>query len=379
MGYLGRAYLQGSFDVTYVGAPTTPTTTTTLTVAIVDSADPVWNGDALAYTIEVANIGAIDADNVEVVITLDPQMTYVSASGTGWAVSESGGVVTCTRATLATGAAPAITVNATAPGAAETSSTGVTAVADNASEVNDTETTVVNFVAQDATSGIAVPATAGQWDTLIDTAGVTAVAPTSIYLCQEASAPLADSVGTFPLAAAGTGQTYQQAVAGWSRLAVKLTSGTTGSWVNTDAGLPDMSTTSSLLYMIVAVDAVGPGSTRNLCALGTNAAIQRAITTGVLRNFSGAGSTAGTADPKGRVMPIWLKVDQTGNIQKVYTDQESITATFGAVTGKACRIGSTAAALPDGILYAARWDGAGAEMDDATIAALSETSGWTMP
>ena len=232
----------------------------------------------------------------------------------------------------------------------------------------------------DATSGIGIPQTSAEWDAVILDAGVTAVAPTSIYRCQEASGSLADSVGSFTLTIGGAGHSYQQAVAGWSSLGVSLTDGTVGSWGSTDAGLPDLATTSSLVLAYIAFPGATPGNTRNTLTLGTTSALSRFnITTGFL---SAVGSTAvtGTNNLVNRVMPIWLKVDRTGSAIVVYSDQEVLTPAFNAgFTGKAFRLGSTGAAATVRYLYAARWDGVGAEWAQATIKAVSQSLGWTIP
>ncbi|MCP3958924.1 MAG: DUF11 domain-containing protein, partial [bacterium] len=71
-------------------------------------------GAAVSYTLAVSNAGPSTATSVTVTDTLPASFGFTSASGTGWACGEAGGVVTCTRASSGVGAAPAITVNATA-------------------------------------------------------------------------------------------------------------------------------------------------------------------------------------------------------------------------------------------------------------------------
>lgn len=117
---------------------------TTLTVAIADSADPVLGGANVNYTVVVTNTGAADATNVTCLVALDPTLTYVSSSGTGWTTGHSAGTVTCTRATLVAGAAPTITITVTSANADSTESTTADADADNSvPATQDTETTVV--------------------------------------------------------------------------------------------------------------------------------------------------------------------------------------------------------------------------------------------
>ena len=84
-----------------------------LSVAVTDNPDPVVANGALTYTVNVTNLGPSTAQTVSVTDTLAASVTFVSATGTGWACSAAGQVVTCTRASLATGAAPPITIDVT--------------------------------------------------------------------------------------------------------------------------------------------------------------------------------------------------------------------------------------------------------------------------
>jgi bacillolysin/thermolysin len=89
-----------------------------LAIAKTDSPDPVSPGGTLTYTLAVTNNGPNSASSVSVSDTLPAGTSFVSATGTGWSCNFSSGTVTCTRATLAVGAAPNITLTVTAPVAA---------------------------------------------------------------------------------------------------------------------------------------------------------------------------------------------------------------------------------------------------------------------
>ncbi len=104
--------------------PTTPNTviaTTTvravadLTITKSDSPDPVNAGATLTYTVRITNTGPSTANAITVTDTLLTGVTFVGASGTGWACSQAAGIVTCTRPTLSVGAAPTIVITTTAP------------------------------------------------------------------------------------------------------------------------------------------------------------------------------------------------------------------------------------------------------------------------
>ncbi|HCK78885.1 MAG TPA: hypothetical protein DHW34_02590, partial [Actinobacteria bacterium] len=70
-------------------------------------------GSNLAFTLTVSNNGPSDSQGpITVTDVLPAQMSFVSASGTGWSCSHSSGTITCTRAAtlVASADAPAITV-----------------------------------------------------------------------------------------------------------------------------------------------------------------------------------------------------------------------------------------------------------------------------
>lgn len=89
--------------------------------------------------------------SLTVVDTLPPGVTFVDAGGSGWSCSQLGGVVTCTRSSLAPGAAPNIIITATAPLAAGV----ITNTAVIATNLNDSAPG--NNTAQVATTIVAGP------------------------------------------------------------------------------------------------------------------------------------------------------------------------------------------------------------------------------
>ncbi len=94
-------------------------------------------GATASFTLAVNNAGPNDSGVVTVTDTLPTNMTYVSASGTGWGCGVAGQVVTCTRVALANGTAAAdITVVGRVTGAVTGTLTNTATVA---STVNDPE------------------------------------------------------------------------------------------------------------------------------------------------------------------------------------------------------------------------------------------------
>ena len=78
----------------------------------------VLAGGSVTWTLSLTNSGPNDAQTITVTDTLPANMTYVSASGSGWTIGQSGQVVTCTYPALADGVtAPNIAIVARVTGA----------------------------------------------------------------------------------------------------------------------------------------------------------------------------------------------------------------------------------------------------------------------
>jgi uncharacterized repeat protein (TIGR01451 family) len=89
-----------------------------LLTTVSDSTDPVIAGSSLSYTITTQNIGPKDASTVTVVNTLPNDISFASASGTGWSCNAVAQVVTCTRTLIPSGtSAPNISITGQVSGA----------------------------------------------------------------------------------------------------------------------------------------------------------------------------------------------------------------------------------------------------------------------
>jgi uncharacterized repeat protein (TIGR01451 family) len=84
-----------------------------LSLSMADAPDPVPMEGTLLYTLVIANAGTCTADNVELVDTLPPGVTYVGASHAG--CSQAGGVVTCHLGDLPSGGSISLTITVRAP------------------------------------------------------------------------------------------------------------------------------------------------------------------------------------------------------------------------------------------------------------------------
>ena len=258
-------------------------------------------------------------------------------------------------------------------------------VTDNTGAVDTYEEEIgVDGIAWTIDGGIGIPANNTEFQAVIDSAGVDATAdvPTSIYLHQDTAAPLADVNGVVTLGASGTGHNYQVAFTGHTGKSVQLTDGTSASWQSTAAAIPDISTTSCTMLCILEFPAAAPAATRIIMAMGTSvlATVRFNVTTGLISTQSGANTDTSTVDARGLILHIWLQVDQTNNVQRVIIKrpgvQQTRTPTFsGTLTGKAFRVGSSGAASAVKYRATYRWDGASAEMPEATMIAISDELG----
>lgn len=233
---------------------------------------------------------------------------------------------------------------------------------------------------KDATSNVYIPATAAE------SVAIGLPSFTSIYRCQEAAGSLLDSgPANVPLPASGAGQAYQQAVAGWTTLAVTLTDGTNGGWKSAAAGLPDPATTSTFLFCYVVLPTT-PAAARSILELFT-AQITARLTVAPVAALTIAGAvTNGTTNPTGAaaVRFLGIQYDVTNLVEAVYTDQDKIVGAFVAKTGKSACIGGTTTAVPPAmkVLYAGRIDGTAAQMNSAAVKSFITTLGnglWAPP
>lgn len=242
-------------------------------------------------------------------------------------------------------------------------------------------------VARDATSMIYLPATAGQWNTLLAAANISTGNPSALHLPDlAAGGNLVDQIGTFTLTATGT-LTYQQSVSGWSTKGIATSTGVSGTLASIAAGLPDISTTSMLAVVYVLVPATvatfrsiyqfGPTFGSQAGALLSTSSNKR------MRAIADPNFLDGTDDATAQVRPFVLKVDRTAGACALYSDREKLAPALTVTpTGKAYTLGgdNTMSFFPDAFtyLYSAVFFAAAAEMPDAKVRTLLQTLGWTV-
>jgi len=235
-------------------------------------------------------------------------------------------------------------------------------------------------VTRDATSGIYAPATAGEWSTAMTVAGIGSGGPSSLYLMQEASGNLVDTIGGITLTATGASLLYQQAVAGWTRDAFTTPDGLGSHQAQNTTTAIDISTTSALLILYARMPAAAPAAVRRIHRINATGIGTFLSTTPRLQCVTGGagGSTvSGTSDPTGATRPIVIQADRTNLVARVFSDQEEIVGTVGTYATIAFGIGSSGGNAADiGYLYGALFSGAAAELSKAQIKTLLQTLGW---
>lgn len=228
-------------------------------------------------------------------------------------------------------------------------------------------------VTKDGPSGVYTPLSAADFATL----GI--AAPTNLWLCQEASGNLADSIGSATLVA-NAAPAYQQTISGWTRKAVTLTEATAGQRFQCAGGVGPNAGTSSVAWLIYMSTPTTPASPRQLLDCEDTASpLKASINTLNKWNINCAGvTTAGTVNMNNAtVHPMLVVYDRTNTLVRVFTDSEQINGTYSAaVTDGAKGFGATSgSAATQNILWCAAWTGANAEtIGKATL----QTLAWTL-
>ena len=164
------------------------------------------------YTLSVSNAGPNAASSVKVTDSLPSGATLPSASGSGWTCSAAA-TVTCTRATLAVGTAPDITITVTAPADATvlSNSASVSAATTDSNTSNNTSATVQTTVVGRADLSITKsgPASVDASSQLIYKLSVSNAGPSTAT-----SVTVSDSLpaGVTGVSASGTGWTCDATV-----------------------------------------------------------------------------------------------------------------------------------------------------------------------
>jgi hypothetical protein len=238
-------------------------------------------------------------------------------------------------------------------------------------------TSQIPGVTRDSGSGRYVPQNATEWTALMAFAGLVTGNPSLLWLCQEASGNLADSIGSFTGAVSGTGLTYQQSVPGWARKGIKQTEGT--SLINnTDAGLPDLATNSALVLSYTYVQS--QSNNRTIHFVGTPLiAASSVLASGIDYAVCNGVSTFGVTNMDNRDAVRVIKFDRTNSVNAGYNNADKMIPAFQtAIAGKRICIGGANSATML-TTYAAAFFNSAAELSDAQVKALLTALGWAIP
>lgn len=237
-------------------------------------------------------------------------------------------------------------------------------------------------VTRDATSGWYMPATAGEWTTTFNVAGLSGKSALSSWnFGAPASGNVSDQLAAGnTLTVAGASWLYQQAVAGWANKAMTLPDAAANHNAQNTTTVPDIATTSGLLLLYILTPGAIPAASRRIHRFDstTGAVFGVAVTTGVAQcTTQGAGGTTVNGASNictNTVHIVALQVNVTTPGAFVFTDQDKIVGTVGTYAGLAVGVGSsggTSAAI--GYLWGGLLTGANAELTSAQFKALFQT------
>jgi hypothetical protein len=217
-------------------------------------------------------------------------------------------------------------------------------------------------------AAIYTPVNAAEWTAL----GLTA--PNSLWLCQEASGNLADSIGAVT-ATANASPTYENSVANWSRKFLGIAQ-TANYKFGIGVGTYSAATASQANLQYTKVITANT-ATRSMQSLGSNVQL-RFTTGGILQLVNGGAATSGAYDYRdGAVHPFLLIHNRTASTTTCFTDKETLSVAYTSGTDVLSKgIGLSTNTSPEAqVGYWAHWSGAAAEaVGKATLVSL----GWTM-
>lgn len=229
-----------------------------------------------------------------------------------------------------------------------------------------------------------MPASAGEWSNFNTAKGLATAVPGSLFLMQESSGDLQDSIGSLVLAKGGA-PSYQQAVAGWSRKGVTLADASADDFTMPAGTGPNPTTTSQVWLFITSLPSAPAG---NRVLGGINGAAAGAApcrvfvtSTGLMRLQVMSVNADSTTSHVGGVH-IWIvRYDRANNAAVLYTDLEKIVGTYSALVQDGDKgVGRQTSGNYNGTtLYGALWKGADAEaFTDAHTKALLQALGKTI-
>jgi YD repeat-containing protein len=219
-------------------------------------------------------------------------------------------------------------------------------------------------VTQDATSKWFVPANATEWTNLLKGSGI--ANPSSLWLMQQTTGSLADTIGTRTATLTGSA-TYQVTASGWTRKGVKLADNSTSRFTHS---VPTASTNSLAYVQVFSLNSV-PGGARALNRIGVTQ-YEETEAIGITLQARSGGNVVTNGWIYGGTVIVVTKLDHSRNEFVMYTDQEMAKPTFvnQAADTTSFLLGNGINASDATLLYAGLFTGTGAEFSDAQAGAL---------
>jgi len=227
----------------------------------------------------------------------------------------------------------------------------------------------------DATSGKPVPQNSTEWSSFLSSIGSAIPVPGHLWLMQETSGTLADSIGASALTVSNSA--YNKSISGWSRKAM----GGSGAIVGTlrNLAMADTALNSFLVFMFARYD-TSASALRAILQYGSPT-VQTPAVTQKVRLREGANLLDSTNAHDATIHPFLLAYNQTNSTMKMYTDLEKLSVTFSASVGNFLTFTTSAAAdtSSSDFIYAACWEGGISETTDAEAKKLITGFGFTPP
>jgi hypothetical protein len=224
----------------------------------------------------------------------------------------------------------------------------------------------------DAASGIAVPASATEWTDFIAANGLSVAVPDHLWLCQETSGDLADSIGVVPMSVVN--MSYQTAVTGWTRKGMGAVDGGVN-YLSANTGAGQART----ILMLTSI-ASTPAADRTVI-YNNNAKVNYRSTALYRAGRHGGTMTDGTANHGTTVHPIVSRLVTSSMPDTMFfcSDLERIQVDETSTDSSVVYLGGVVeAAAPMRVLYVAEWEQSSAEMSNANVKALLQAMGWTV-
>ena len=234
-------------------------------------------------------------------------------------------------------------------------------------------------VTQDATSLKYCPASSAEWTTTLTVSAIASGNPSGLWLCQEPSGNLADSIGANPLVVAGS-PTFSNSNTGWTRKSVNITATTVQSFT---LGIgPFDGSAASVAWLWYGCTTV-TGAGRNVLAGSSNAVgigVVHQATDKLQFRIGANNATTVNSYTTSTIFPMLIVYNKTASNCTLYTDREALPCTFSVVVDSIKGLGAAGTLTGDSsahTTYLAAFSSTAAELTTANARALLTTLGWS--